>query len=91
MYKRQLPLHAVVNGDEGVSLYLFITQSSNIEINVFDILGRKVGATITSRLNSGKHNLSLMDLERHRLPPGQYFYKIMVNGEKTYSKSFLVE
>lgn len=86
-----LPLHAVVNGDQGVSLYLSITQSSNLEINVFDILGRKVGATITSHLNSGQHNLSLMDLERHRLPPGQYFYKIMVNGEKTYSKSFLVE
>jgi uncharacterized protein (DUF1501 family) len=86
-----LPLHAAVNQDQGVSLYLSINELSKIEINVFDVLGRKVGNTINSYLNSGKHNLSLVDAAAHRLPPGQYFYKITVNGDKTYSKSFLVQ
>ena len=73
-----------------MSLYLTLNQSSKVEINVFDILGRKVGNTISSDLNSGNHNLSLIDAAARRLPPGQYFYKITANGEKTYSKSFLV-
>ena len=86
-----LPLHAAVNGDQGVSLYLSINEYSNVEINVFDVLGRKVGNTISSDLNSGKHNLSLIDTATQPFPPGQYFYKITLNGEKTYSKSFLVK
>ncbi|MEC7619231.1 MAG: T9SS type A sorting domain-containing protein, partial [Bacteroidota bacterium] len=85
-----LPLHAAVSQDQGVSLYLTLNQSSKVEINVFDVLGRKVGNTISSDLNSGNHNLSLIDAAARRLPPGQYFYKITTNGEKTYSKSFLV-
>ena len=86
-----LPLHAAVNQDQGVSLYLSINEYAKVEINVFDVLGRKVGNTISSDLNSGKHNLSLIDTATQRLPPGQYFYKITVNGDKTYSKSFLVK
>jgi len=85
-----LPLHAAVNQDQGVSLYLTLNQSSKVEINVYDVLGRKVVNTISSDLNSGKHNLSLIDAATRRLPPGQYFYKIIANGDKTYSKSFLV-
>ena len=84
-----LPLHAAVNADHGVSLYLSINENANVEINIFDVLGRKVGNTISSNLNSGKHNLSLIDNSTQRLPSGQYFYKITVNGDKTYSKSFM--
>lgn len=86
-----LPLHAAVNDDQGVSLYLSIKEYTNVEINVFDILGRKVGTTINNRLDSGQHNFSLLTEEENRLAPGQYFYKIKVKGDKTYSKSFLVK
>jgi hypothetical protein len=86
-----LPLHAAVTTDEGISLYLSINEYANVEINVFDLLARKVGNTISSRLNSGKHNFSLIDKDTQSLPPGQYFYKITVNDYKTYSKSFFVK
>ena len=86
-----LPLHAAVNADQGVILYLTINESADVEVNVFDVLGRKVGNTISSRLNSGKHNLSLIDAASQSFPSGQYFYKITTNGDKTYSKSFLVK
>ena len=84
-------LYAAVNQDQGVFVYLTLNQSSKVEINVFDVLGRKVGNTVSYDLNSGKHNLPLIDSAARRLPQGQYFYKITTNGEKTYSKSFLVK
>ena len=86
-----LPLHAAVNQDKGVSLYLTINEFSKVEINVFDVLGRKVRKTISSDLKSGKHNLSLVDFATQHLPSGHYFYKITVNGDNTYTKSFLVK
>ena len=85
-----LPLHAVVNDNQGASLYLTINETSNVEVDIFDILGRKVGTTITTRLGSGQHNMYLLDKDKNRFAPGQYFYKIKVNGDKTYSKSFIV-
>ncbi|NBS19985.1 MAG: DUF1501 domain-containing protein, partial [Flavobacteriia bacterium] len=85
-----MPLHAAVNGDQGVSLYLTINEYAQVEISVFDVLGRKVGNTIDTRLSSGNHKLSLIDTAVHQLPPGQYFYKIMINKDNTYSKSFFV-
>ena len=86
-----LPLHAAVNQDQGVRLYMTLNKPSKVEINVFDVLGRRVGNTMSPDLNSGKHKISLVDAAARRLPPGQYFYKITVNGDKTYSKSFLVK
>jgi len=85
-----LPLHAAVNDDQGTSLYLSINENAKVEVNVFDVLGRKVGTTISNHLDSGQHNFSLFN-KQNRLAPGQYFYKIKVNGDKTYSKSFLVK
>ena len=75
----------------GRLFYLSINEYAKVEINVFDVLGRKWGTPSVLVLSSGKHNLSLIDTATQRLPPGQYFYKITVNGDKTYSKSFLVK
>ena len=86
-----LPLHAAVNAeDQGVSLYLTINEYAQVKISIFDVLGRKVGNTIDTHLNSGRHKLSLIDAAVHDLPPGQYFYKISTDKGKTYSKSFMV-
>ena len=62
-----LPLHSAVNNDQGVSLYLSINEHAKVEINVFDVLGRKIGNTFSSDLNTGKHN-SLVDASARRLP-----------------------
>lgn len=86
-----LPLHAAVNDDQGVSLYLSINEYANVEINIFDVLGRKIGKTINTRIESGQHNFRLLSQQEMHLPPGQYFYKIKVNGTHNYSKSFLVK
>ena len=85
-----LQLHAAVNDDQGASLYLSINEPSNVEVAIFDILGRKVGTAFSNQLNSGSHSLPLRTSAQARLSPGQYFYKIRVNNDKTYSRSFLV-
>ena len=36
-----LPLHAAVNQDQGVRLYMTLNKPSKVEINVFDVLGRR--------------------------------------------------
>lgn len=86
-----LPLHNAVNDDQGASLYLSINEPSNIEVAIFDILGRKVGTAYSKQLSSGRHTLPLRSIKETRLPLGQYFYKIRVNNNKTYSRSFLVK
>ena len=85
-----LQLHAAVNDDQGASLYLSINEPRNVEVAIFDILGRKVGTAFSNQLNSGSHSLPLRTSAQARLSPGQYFYKIRVNNDKTYSRSFLV-
>ena len=86
-----LPLHAAVNDDQGASLYISINEPSNVEIVIFDILGRKVGTSYTKQLNSGRHTLPLRTVKETRLPLGQYFYKIRVNNDKIYTNSFLIK
>lgn len=86
-----LPLHAAVNNEQGVNLFLTLNNYAKVEVHVFDVLGRKIGTSISDQLSSGQHNFSLLDDRQNPLPPGQYFYKINVNGNKTYSKSFLVK
>jgi hypothetical protein len=86
-----LPLHNEVNDDQGASLYLSINEPSNIEVAIFDVLGRKVGTSYSKQLSSGRHTLPLRSIKETRLPLGQYFYKIRVNNDKIYSRSFLVK
>ena len=43
------------------------------------------------QLSSGRHTLPLRSIKETRLPLGQYFYKIRVNNDKIYSRSFLVK
>ena len=85
-----IPMHSAVNSHQGVSLYIAVNRDVQIEVNVYDLLGRKVGNSITSRFNTGQHNFPLLNQNQNRFPPGRYFYKIKVNGNKTYSKSFMV-
>ena len=86
-----LPLHAAVNDDQGASLYISINEPSNVEVAIFDILGRRVGSAYNKQLSSGRHTLPLRSIKETRLPLGQYFYKIRVNNDKIYSRSFLVK
>ena len=47
-----------------------------------------VGNTMSPDLNSGKHKFSLVDALPDAFHQVSTFYKITVNGDKTYSKSF---
>lgn len=86
-----LPLHNAVNDDQGASLYISINEPSNVEVAIFDILGRRVGSSYNKQLSSGRHTLPLRSIKETRLPLGQYFYKIRVNNDKIYGRSFLVK
>jgi uncharacterized protein (DUF1501 family) len=86
-----LPLHAAVYSGNDIDLFLNINKSSQVEIVVYDLLGRKVGTVFKNTLTSGKHNLPLRVDPYNKLPSGQYFYKIEVDASSTYSKAFLVK
>ena len=86
-----LPLHAAVYSGNDIDLFLNINKSSQVEIVVYDLLGRKVGTVFKNTLTSGKHNLPLRVDPYNKLPSGQYFYKIEVDGSSTYSKAFLAK
>jgi len=86
-----LTMHAAVNDSNGVNLYLSLNEPSQIEIIVFDILGRKINTINKNQLDPGHHNFPLNKDTYERLPRGQYFYKIRINGNRTFSRSFIAK
>ncbi len=55
-----------------------LTESSEVNIELYNILGRKVKTVLTESLNAGDHNESV-DLTD--LSVGQYFARISIDGE----------
>ena len=86
-----LTMHAaVIDGDE-VNLYLNLNEPVRLEVFIFDILGRKVGSVYNDQFSTGNHRFPLLPDMYSRLPRGQYFYKIRVNGDRIFSRSFIVK
>jgi hypothetical protein len=73
-----------------VNLNLRIKQSHNIDIRVYDILGRHISTVFNGELTAGEHTLPLSHNQGGKISSGQYFYRIGISGGKILSKSFVV-
>ena len=85
-----LTMHAAVIDEDEVNLYLNLNEPVRLEVFIFDILGRKVGSVYNDQFSTGNHRFPLLPDMYSRLPRGQYFYKIRVNGDRIFSRSFIV-
>lgn len=86
-----LSSHAAINNGQNINLYINLNESVQIEVLIFDILGRKVGATFKNQLSSGIHNIPLRQDEYSSLSSGHYFYKIRINQNRDFSRAFMVK
>jgi hypothetical protein len=66
----------------GTTVLFSIPQKSQIQIDVYNILGQKVAELLNSELGSGKHTVqwSGMDLTGHRVGAGVYFIRMITPG-----------
>ncbi|MBX7043025.1 MAG: T9SS type A sorting domain-containing protein [Ignavibacteria bacterium] len=54
-------------------------RSGYVELNVFDISGRKITSLVNKTQNTGQHNV---EFSGAGLPSGVYFFSLSINGER---------
>jgi len=54
-------------------------RSGYVELNVFDISGRKITSLVNKTQNTGQHNV---EISGAGLPSGVYFFSLSINGER---------
>lgn len=63
-----------------------LVKDTDVAINIYDILGKKVATLVDCYQNAGKHQITWNASE---VSSGMYFYKISADGE-TYQKAMLL-
>ena len=55
---------------------------SNVQLNIYDILGQKVKSLFEGELQAGNHNFTWNadDVNRKKLSSGIYFYELKAKG-----------
>ena len=59
-----------------------LTNGSDVQIDIYNLLGQKVKTLINSRMDAGKHSVTW---EASRMASGIYFYKLTI-GDKVFTK-----
>jgi len=65
-----------------------ISKKSNINIAVFDILGREIETIINKAFEPGKYEVGY---SADKISSGIYFYKMVINGSANMSNKFLLK
>lgn len=66
---------------ENSTLEIELLESKNVEIDVYDVLGKKVSEVFAGKLNVGTHKINIE--KQHSMNPGIYFVRIKSgNGTK---------
>ncbi|MCB0464985.1 MAG: DUF1501 domain-containing protein [Aequorivita sp.] len=63
--------------------------TANVDIRLYDIMGREVGSLENKILYPGKHTIDVKEKIKTRLSYGQYIYRISTGGQ-FYSKSIQI-
>jgi hypothetical protein len=69
-----------------------LSEQSDIELSVFDVIGNKVAVLINDRLVAGTHSVIWdgNNMNGQQVSSGVYFYKLDINGERSVSKEMLL-
>ncbi|MBX3006954.1 MAG: T9SS type A sorting domain-containing protein [Melioribacteraceae bacterium] len=65
-----------------------LSESANVQINIFDLLGRKVVTLVDDYKNAGIHSLMLNE---NHYPSGVYFYTLTFKNKILYKKMMLLK
>jgi hypothetical protein len=66
------------------SMVLNLPKASNVEIRIFDELGREVKVLLNEKMGSGQQIIRWdgKNEQGRAVPAGKYFYRIIINGKK---------
>lgn len=65
-----------------------LPQASNVELSVYDMLGRKVATIVNERMTAGSHTMSF---DASRLASGMYIYRIDAGSFTSTRKMMLIK
>ncbi|HLW32503.1 MAG TPA: DUF1501 domain-containing protein [Aequorivita sp.] len=81
--------HVAVYKNDRTYLEIKMTNTANVDIRLFDIMGRQIGSLENKILHPGNYSIDIKEKIKTRLSAGQYIYRISTGGQ-FYSKSILV-
>ena len=81
--------HAPVYGDDGIYIFMNVTQAGHGVVKLYDLMGREIGTLANQLFLEGEHRIKVRESVPNRLSLGQYIYRISING-KNFSKSFIL-
>lgn len=75
--------------DENPHIYLEMPFSAHVDIQLYNIMGQKVGTIFNEMVMEGTREINIREGVRQNLATGKYIYRIMVQDQKM-AKSVLV-
>ena len=83
-------VHGGVYRNGNTYIELDMPVSAQVDIKLYDILGKEIGTVANEMLFSGRHSFLVKDRLRRRLSYGQYIYRIGTGGQ-FYSKQIIIQ
>jgi uncharacterized protein (DUF1501 family) len=83
-------IHAPVYKNNRVYIEMNMTNTSHVDLKLYDIMGREIGTLKNEVLFPGNHSVDVKAALGSGLSYGQYIYRISVGGQ-FYSKSLLIK
>lgn len=82
--------HFPVYKNNRVYIHFKLPTTAHVDVRLYDITGREIGALTNEMLFPGAHNIDVLAKVRATLSTGQYIYRIAIGGQ-FYSKSLLIK
>ncbi len=83
-------IHAPVYKNNRVYIEINMTNTSHVDVKLYDIMGKELGTLKNEVLFPGVHAIDVKAAINSRLSYGQYIYRISMGGQ-FYSKSLIIK
>ncbi len=83
-------VHVPVYKNDRTYLEINMPNTANVDIRLYDIMGRQIGSLENKILYPGKYSIDIKEKINTRLSTGQYIYRISTGGQ-FYSKSIIIK
>lgn len=83
-------VHVPTYNNNNTYIEINIPNTAQVDIKLFDIMGREIGTITNEMLFAGRHVIDVKANIKQRLSYGQYIYRIGTGGQ-FYSKSILIK